>query len=293
MRHRRRAVAICRDYLSLTKPRIAALLLLTALVAMFLAADESPSLQRVCLTMLGGYLAAGGAGAVNCYLDRDLDGQMARTRQRAIPSGRIEPTQALILGTLLGLLSGAILWFGAHPVAAILAGFAFTYYVLVYTFWLKRRSPWNVVIGGLAGAIPPLIGWSAVTGTVSSAAFALAAIVFCWTPAHFWALALLRAKEYARAGVPMLPVVRGEDVTRRQILAYVGLTVLLTTLPIVMGTMGTVYIVGAAALGGLFLYLAVRVLCTAEIQVTRRFYIYSLIYLATLFLVMLIDRIGS
>ncbi len=293
MRHRRRAVAICRDYLSLTKPRIAALLLLTALVAMFLAADESPSLQRVCLTMLGGYLAAGGAGAVNCYLDRDLDGQMARTRQRAIPSGRIEPTQALILGTLLGLLSGAILWFGAHPVAAILAGFAFTYYVLVYTFWLKRRSPWNVVIGGLAGAIPPLIGWSAVTGTVSSAAFALAAIVFCWTPAHFWALALLRAKEYARAGVPMLPVVRGEDVTRRQILAYVGLTVLLTTLPIVMGTMGTVYIVGAAVLGGLFLYLAVRVLCTAEIQVTRRFYIYSLIYLATLFLVMLIDRIGS
>ncbi len=282
-------VAVWRDYISLTKPRVAALLLLTALVAMFMAADESPSLLRVGLTMLGGYLAAGGAGAINCYLDRDLDGQMERTSQRAIPAGRLKPTHALSLGLGLGVLSGLVLWFGTHPLAAILALLAFLHYVLVYTLWLKRRSSHNVTIGGLAGAVPPLVGWAAVSGTLTPVAFLLFAIVFFWTPPHFWALALMRRKEYARAGVPMLPVVRGEDVTRRQIVIYVVLTVLLSVLPMLTGTLGVFYGVAAALLGGSFLYLAVRLLNHAEAPMTRRFYFFTLLYLALLFLAMWVD----
>lgn len=286
----RRGITWWEDYLSLTKPRVGALLLLTALVAMFLAADRAPSLQRLCLTMLGGYLAAGGAGAINCYLDRDLDAQMARTCHRAIPSGRLKPTHGLMLGILLGPLSGLVLWFGAHPVAAVLALLAFAHYVLVYTLWLKRRSPWNVVIGGLAGAAPPLVGWAAVAGTLSPAAFLLAAIVFCWTPAHFWALALMRQEEYARAGVPMLPVVRGEGATRRQILAYTAFTVLLTAVPVVTGAMGVPYAVAATVMGSLFLYLALRMLHSTRATGIRRFYFFTLFYLTTLFLAMLIDH---
>ncbi|MFP4343654.1 MAG: heme o synthase [Anaerolineales bacterium] len=284
-------VSSCRDYLSLTKPRVAVLLLLTALVAMFLAPGGDPSLSRVLLTMLGGYLAAGGAGAVNCYLDRDLDAQMKRTCHRALPSGRLEPANALILGLLLGLLSLLVLWFGTHPLAAILALCAFLHYVLVYTLWLKRRSTRNVVIGGLAGAVPPLVGWAAVTGTLSPAAWVLAAIVYCWTPAHFWALALMRREEYGRAGVPMLPVVRGAETTRRRILAYTALTVLLTALPVITGTLGALYAVAAGGLGALFLGLAVRMRRGGEGPVVRRFYFFTLIYLGALFLAMWIDRL--
>ena len=284
-----RSVSTWRDYLSLTKPRVAVLLLLTALVAMFLAPGEGPPLARILLTMLGGYLAAGGAGAVNCYLDRDLDAQMERTCHRALPSGRLEPTEALILGLLLGLLSLLVLWFGAHPLAAILALFAFLHYVLVYTLWLKRRSPQNVIIGGLAGAVPPLVGWAAATGTLSPAAWVLAAIVYCWTPAHFWALALMRRKEYGRVGVPMLPVVRGVEVTRRRILAYTALTVLLSALPVITGALGALYAVAAGALGALFLGLAIRMRRGGEGPAVRRFYFFTLIYLGALFLAMWVD----
>ena len=279
-----------KDAVGLTKPRVAALLLWTALVAMVPAPEGAPSLQRVALTMLGGYLCAGGAGAVNCYLDRDLDGQMARTRDRAIPSGRVRPAHALMVGLLLGLASGLVLWFGAHPLAAGLALLAFAHYVLVYTLWLKRRSSWNVVFGGLAGAAPPLVGWAAVTGTLSPMALLLAAIVFCWTPAHFWALALLRREEYARAGVPMLPVVRGEGETRRQILAYTAITVLLTALPVVTGALGALYALAAAVLGGVFVALALRMVRGAEAPAIRRFYFFTLFYLALLHLAMVVDR---
>lgn len=279
-----------RDYVSLTKPRVAALLLLTALVAMVLAADGTPSLRRASLTLLGGYLSAGGAAAINGYLDRDLDAQMARTRDRPIPSGRIEPIHALTFGLVLGLVSGLILWFGVHPTAAIVALLAFGIYVGVYTLWLKRRSQWSVVIGGLAGAAPPLVGWSAATGTLSPTAFLLAAIIFFWTPAHFWALALQRREDYARAGVPMLPVVRGEATTRRQILVYAALTVALTMIPVVSGTMGAVYAVAAVALGGPFLTLALRIGDTAETPTCRRFYFFTLAYLGALFLAILIDH---
>jgi len=285
----RRQVEGWRDAVGLTKPRVAVLLLLTALVAMVLAAEGAPSIQRVALTLLGGYLCAGGAGAINCYLDRDLDAQMARTRDRAIPSGRVEPGHALALGILLSVLSGPILWFGAHPLAAVVALLALAHYVLVYTVWLKRRSSWNVVVGGLAGAAPPLVGWAAVTGTVSTTAVLLAAIVFCWTPAHFWALALLRREEYARAGVPMLPVVRGEGATRRQILAYATLTVVLSALPVVTGVLGVLYAAAAAVLGGVFLALALGMVRGGEAPAIRRFYFFSLFYLATLHLAIVVD----
>ena len=279
-----------KDAVGLTKPRVAALLMWTALVAMVLAAEGAPSLQRVGLTMLGGYLCAGGAGAVNCYLDRDLDGQMARTRDRAIPSGRVKPAHALIVGLLLGLASGLILWFGAHPLAAGLALLAFAHYVLVYTLWLKRRSSWNVVFGGLAGAAPPLVGWAAVTGTLSPMALLLAASVFCWTPAHFWALALLRREEYGRGGGPRLPVGRGQGETRRQILAYTAITVLLTALPVVTGALGALYALAAAVLGGVFLALALRMVRGAEAPAIRRFYFFTLLYLALLHVAMVVDR---
>lgn len=278
------------DWASLTKPRVALLLLLTAFVAMILAVEGWPSLERVALTMLGGYLCAGGAGAINGYLDRDLDAQMARTRYRAIPSGRVDPTHVVVFGLLLGLASGLILWFGAHPTAAILALLGFGIYVGVYTLWLKRRSPWNVVIGGLAGAAPPLVGWAAAAGSLSPTAFLLAAIVFFWTPPHFWTLALMRREEYAGAGIPMLPVARGGRVTRRQILIYTALTVVLTAIPVVGGTMGTVYAVAAAILGGLFLALAFGMVHKAMGSTDRRFYLFTLLYLALLFLAMLTDH---
>jgi heme o synthase len=286
---RRPTLAVWKDYLSLTKPRVAALLLLTTLVAMILATDEMPSFLTMVLTMVGGYLAAGGAGAINCYLDRDLDGQMERTAHRAIPSGRLKPQRALALGLTLGGLSGLVLWFGAHPLAAVLTLLAFAHYVLVYTLWLKRRSSHNVVIGGLAGAVPPLVGWAAVSGKLTPVAFLLFAIVFFWTPAHFWALALMRREEYARVSVPMLPVVRGEAVTYRQILVYVGLTVLLTALPVTTGDMGIPYAATAALLGGTFLYLAIRLVYHAKALTVRRFYFFTLFYLALLFLAMLVD----
>lgn len=277
------------DYVGLTKPRVAVLLLLTCLVAMVLAAAGPPSWRRVILTLVGGYLAAGGAGAINGYLDRDLDARMDRTRQRAIPAGRLDPRHALILGVALGLTSVVILWFGAHPLAAVLAALAFAHYVVVYTLWLKRRSPWNVVVGGFAGAAPPLVGWTAITGTLDPLALLLAAIILTWTPPHFWALALVRRDEYADAGVPMLPVVRGEGTTLRHILAYTALTVLLSALPVLTGTLGNLYAVVAAALGSVFIYLSIGLLSRAPVSKIRRFYFFTLLYLAALFLAMLVD----
>jgi protoheme IX farnesyltransferase len=275
------------DYVTLTKPRVQLLLLLTTVTTMYVAGD--PSVGLVLLTCLGGSLSAGGAAAVNHYYDRDIDAQMARTATRPVPSGRVRPGAALAYGIILQTLSFVLLATTVNVLAAILALCGFLGYVLVYTMWLKRSTPQNIVIGGAAGAVPPLVGWAAVAGHVDPAAWYLFAIVFYWTPPHFWALALLMKKEYERVGVPMMPVVRGEAETRRQIVLYTGLLVVLTMLPVVFGFFGAIYAAAALALGGAFLVLAVRLQRRADRQSALRTYLFSLLYLALLFGVMVLD----
>src|SRR5690349_2572279 len=221
------------DYVALTKPKVQSLLLLTTVTTMLVAG--SPSFTLIVLTCLGGSLSAGGAGAVNHFYDRDIDAQMARTATRPVPSGRVRPGAALAYGLILQVLSFLVLALAVNLLSAVLALCGFLGYVLVYTMWLKRSTPQNIVIGGAAGAVPPLVGWSAVTGSIDPAAWYLFAIVFYWTPPHFWALSLLMKREYERVGVPMMPVVHGEKETRRQILLYTGLLVVLTLLPVLFG----------------------------------------------------------
>src|SRR4051812_11802183 len=254
---------------------------------MYVAGD--PSVGLVALTVIGGSLAAGGAGAVNHFYDRDIDAQMARTATRPVPAGRVSPRAALTYGLLLEVLSFLLLSLTVNLTAACLAAAGFLGYVLVYTMWLKRTTPQNIVIGGAAGAVPPLVGWSAVAGHVEPAALYLFAIVFYWTPPHFWALSLLMKDEYARVGIPMMPVVRGEAETRRQILLYTGLLCVLTLLPVVFGFFGAIYAAAALVLGGAFLSLAVRLQRVADRRSALRTYLFSLAYLALLFSAMVID----
>ena len=230
------------DYVTLTKPKVQSLLLLTTVTTMFVAGD--PSLALVFWTVLGGSLASGGAGAVNHWYDRDIDAQMARTATRPVPAGRISPRAALAFGISLAVLSFVQLSLTVNLLAAVLALSGFLGYVFVYTIWLKRSTPQNIVIGGAAGAVPPLVAWAAVTGHVELTALYLFAIVFYWTPPHFWALSLLMKDEYARVGVPMMPVVRGETETRQLIVLYTVLLVALTLMPVVFGYFGLIY--GAA-----------------------------------------------
>jgi protoheme IX farnesyltransferase len=275
------------DYLTLTKPRVQLLLLLTTVTTMYVAGD--PSLGLVALTVLGGSLAAGGAGAVNHYWDRDIDAAMARTATRPVPAGRVAPRAALAFGLVLAALSFALLAATVNLLSASLALAGFAGYVLVYTMWLKRSTPQNIVMGGAAGAVPPLVGWSAVTGGLDPAALYLFAIVFYWTPPHFWALSLLMKDEYARVGVPMMPVVHGEAETRRQIVLYTVLLVVLTLLPVAFGFFGALYAAAALALGGVFLALALRLQRRADRAAALRTYLYSLAYLALLFGAMVAD----
>jgi protoheme IX farnesyltransferase len=275
------------DYVALTKPRVQLLLLLTTVTTMYVAGDPSPTL--ILLTLLGGSLSAGGAAAVNHYYDRDIDAQMARTATRPVPSGRVRPGAALAYGVALQALSFLLLASAVNLLSAILALVGFLGYVFVYTMWLKRSTPQNIVIGGAAGAVPPLVGWAAVTGSVDPAAWYLFAIVFYWTPPHFWALSLLMKDEYARVGVPMMPVVHGEAETRRQILLYTGLLVVLTMLPVLFGFFGALYAVAALGLGGAFLVLAIRLQRRADRPSALRTYLFSLAYLALLFGAMVAD----
>jgi protoheme IX farnesyltransferase len=275
------------DYVTLTKPRVQLLLLLTTVTTMFVAGD--PSISLVLLTCLGGSLSAGGAGAVNHFYDRDIDAQMARTAARPVPSGRVRPGAALAYGFVLQVLSFVLLATTVNLLAAFLALAGFVGYVLVYTMWLKRSTPQNIVIGGAAGAVPPLVGWAAVTGHVDPTAWYLFAIVFYWTPPHFWALSLLMKEEYERVGVPMMPVVHGEIETRRQIVLYTCLLVVLTMLPVLFGFFGAIYAAFALALGGWFLVLAVRLQRRADRQAALKTYLYSLAYLALLFGAMVAD----
>ena len=275
------------DYVTLTKPKVQLLLLLTTVTTMYVAGDPSPGL--VALTVIGGSLSAGGAAAVNHYYDRDIDAQMARTASRPVPSGRVRPGAALAYGLVLAALSFLLLSTTVNVLAAFLALSGFLGYVFVYTIWLKRSTPQNIVIGGAAGAVPPLVGWAAVTGGLDPAALYLFAIVFYWTPPHFWALSLLMKDEYARVGVPMMPVVHGETETRRQIVLYTGLLVVLTLLPVVFGFFGAIYAVCAVVLGGGFLTLSVRLQRRADRRSALRTYLFSLAYLALLFCAMVVD----
>jgi protoheme IX farnesyltransferase len=288
-----RPTSLTRDLVALTKPRIISLLLVTTVAPMFVAG--SPSWWSVLIVTLGGYLMAGGANAVNMYLDRDIDDVMARTRLRPIPSGRMAPQAVLAFGVLLATTAT---WMLAQFVNVLTAGLAlagFYFYVFIYTRWLKRSSPSNIVIGGAAGAFPPLVGWAAVTGRVDLAALYLFLIVFYWTPPHFWALALLKQRDYGRAGIPMAPLVWGERRTMDQMLWYTIVLLALTVLPVAFGAFGWLYLASAVVLGGLLLrgVLQIRALdrrgesWTASAWWT---YKYSLLYLALLFVAMVVDR---
>ena len=278
-------------YLSLAKPRIIVLLLVTTVPAMMLAEGGMPSIWLVLLTLLGGTLAAGGANAINCYLDRDIDGVMTRTRERPLPAGVIEPERALIFGASLGIAAFLVLSLAVNLASALLATAALAFYVLVYTIWLKRSSPQNIVIGGAAGAMPPLVGWAAVTGGLDWPAVVLFAIIFLWTPPHFWALALRYRADYARAGVPMLPVVRGERETVRQIVLYSVLLVGSTLLLAPLANVGPIYLGSALLLGGVFIALAVRLWRTPTPQASGALFGYSLLYLGLLFAAIGLDQI--
>jgi heme o synthase len=275
------------DYVELTKPKVQSLLLLTTITSMEIAG--SPSVSKIALTCVGGYLSAGGAGAVNHVYDRDIDAQMARTASRPIPAGRVSPRAGLIYGFVLALSSFVLLSLTVNVLAASLAFSGFVGYVLVYTVWLKRRTPQNIVIGGAAGAVPPLVGWAATRGSLSWTAVYLFAIVFYWTPPHFWALSLLMKGEYEKVGVPMMPVVRGERETRRQILLYTLLLYAVTQLPFCAGEFGGVYLVASMLLGLAFIGGSVTLYRRADRRTALRLYLFSLLYLALLFGAMVAD----
>ena len=281
-------------YVQLTKPRVMSLLLATTAAAMIIAARGMPSVGVFLATLLGGALMSGGAGAINHYVDRDIDPLMGRTAWRPIPSGVISPRAALRFGIGLAVLASAVFIAFVNVLAWLLALVGLLGYVFIYTLWLKRSTPSNIVIGGAAGAIPPLVGWAAVNGEIGSlTAWYLFAIIFFWTPPHFWALSLLIRKHYERAGIPMLPVVRGEDETRRQIVLYSVLLVVLTLVLSPFGMMGSIYFAAAAVLGGLFIRNAVRLWRQATPQAARQLYLYSILYLFALFAAMAVDRVVS
>jgi protoheme IX farnesyltransferase len=282
-----RARQVASDYVEMTKPKVQSLLIFTTVTTMYVAGD--PSIGLVALTCLGGYLSAGGAGAVNHWYDRDIDARMARTADRPVASGRVSPRAALIYGLALAALAFVVLSVGVNPLAALLSLCGFLGYTLVYTVWLKRSTPQNIVIGGAAGAVPPLVGWAAATGSLSWTALYLFAIVFYWTPPHFWALSLLMKDEYAKVGVPMMPVVRGEQETRRQILLYSLLLYAITQLPFCAGGFGVPYLAASVALGGVFIAFAVQLYRRADRPSALRLYLYSLLYLALLFGAMVVD----
>ena len=287
---RRPARDVVLDYVSLAKPRIIPLLLITALGGMMMAERGWPSTSLVILTLLGGALAAAGAGAINCWIDRDIDGEMLRTRRRPLPDGRIAPAHALLFGIVLGLIAFVVLAFWVNVLAATLAISGLLFYVFVYTLWLKRSTVQNIVIGGAAGAIPPVVGWAAVTHRVDLTAVYLFAVIFLWTPPHFWALALRLRGDYARAKVPMLPVVQGEAAARRQIVAYTLVLVGVTLAVVLTGVLGPIYLIGSALLGAGFIALAVVNLLARRQRWSRVLFDYSIAYLGLLFAVMVADR---
>lgn len=288
--------SLLRAYGELMKWRIALLLVFTTVTAMIVAANGLPPLSIFLATLLSGICAAGGSSAINQYIDRDMDGKMNRTARRPIPSGRVEPINALIFGLALIAWSVLILGIFVNWLTAILALIGSIYYIVIYTMILKRNTVINIVIGGGAGAMPVLVGWAAITGTLSIEAWLLFAIIFYWTPPHSWALAILVNKDYAAAGVPMMPVARGEDTTRLQILLYSIQLFVITLIPgiaLLLGVemLGILYIIAATILGLIMIYMAVALLRKPDKYMARALYKYSSAYLAFLFLAMIIDRL--
>jgi len=286
-----RQPSLAADLVTLTKPRIVSLLLVTTIAPMFATDRGLPSFQLVLTVAIAGYLMAGGANAINMWFDRDIDSKMSRTRLRPIPAGRIAPRVALTYGVGLAAIAFYLFWERVNPLSAELALGGLLFYVFVYTFWLKRSSPQNIVIGGAAGAFPPLVGWAAMTGRLDLAAIYLFAIIFYWTPPHFWALALIKRAEYARAGVPMMPVVKGEQRTKFEMLVYTLMLLPLTLMPVLFGAFGGLYAVCAVALGAPLLWYCIRMFRVSVLTPTAwKLYRYSLLYLGLLFVAMAIDR---
>ena len=287
----RSAQSTARAYVALTKPRIISLLVLTALGGLFLASEGPPNALLALVVLGGGALAAGGANALNHYLDRDIDGLMKRTASRPVVSGTVPPNHAMRFGIALNVIAFVILAAFANPLSAVLTLSATLFYVFVYTKALKRTTPQNIVIGGAAGAIPPMVGWTAVTGSLALPALYMFAIIFFWTPPHFWALCLMIKDDYAEAGVPMLPVVAGVEETKLWILLYTVILVALTALFALTDAVGTVYLVSALALSFGFVWFAWRLLRKPGIEGAKVAYLYSLAYLALLFAAIMADSV--
>ena len=283
---------VARDYITLTKPRIISLLLLTTVATMFVADPTGPPLSTILWTMLGGYLAAGGAGAINHFVDRKRDARMARTSSRPLVNGRITPINGLVFGITLGAIAFFQLWITVNLLAASLAMVGLLGYVFLYTVWLKPITPQNIVIGGGAGAVPPLVGWAAATGSLTLEALWPFLIIFFWTPPHFWALSLMIKEDYERTGVPMLPVVKGEAETRRQIVIYTFVMVAVTIGPVITGLLGAFYLASALILGGIFIVFSVGLYRHPAPALNLRTYLYSLGYLALLFVAMAVDAVA-
>ncbi len=282
---------VIRDYFELAKPRIIVLLLITTAAAMIMAARGIPPLAVTFWTLLGGALAAGSAGALNCVYDSDIDGLMKRTMSRPIPQGRVTVRNATIYAVILGITAFAMLFFLVNPLAAWLSLAGNVYYVVIYTMWLKRITPLNIVIGGAAGSVPPLVGWAAITHQIGGPALGLFALIFLWTPPHFWSLALMTEIDYHKAKIPMMPNVSGEERTKREIIYYTILLVAASVLLYPLHIMGAVYTAAAVVLGGIFLYDTLRTWKDPGKTWARRTFKFSLLYLALMCLVMVVDRI--
>ena len=284
------APANWRDYLELCKPNVVLVMIVTAVIGMFLAVPGMVPARILILGNLGIALCAAAAAAVNHLVDRHIDLKMARTLNRPVAQGRIEPSQVLLFAAVFGAAGMAILLVWINALTAWLTLASLLGYAVVYTLYLKRATPQNIVIGGLAGAAPPLLGWTAVTGEVHSHALLLVLIIFAWTPPHFWALALHRKDEYARANIPMLPVTHGERYTKLHILLYTILMILVTVLPYLTGMSGWLYLLGALVLGGGFLYWALRLYVGTDATLGMTTFKYSIVYLLALFAIMLVDH---
>jgi protoheme IX farnesyltransferase len=279
------------DYWELLKPRVMSLVVFTGFAGLFVAPGHlNPVLAAIAVLCIA--VGSGAAGAINMWFDRDIDAVMARTSARPIPAGRVQPGEALGFGVVLAAGSVVVMGLGVNWPAAALLALAILFYVFVYTMWLKRRTPQNIVIGGAAGAFPPMIGWAAVTGDVSVASVVLFLLIFFWTPPHFWALALYRAGDYAKAGVPMLPVVAGAAATKRQMLLYTLILLPLAVAPYGLGIAGAWYAAGALALSGLFVLAALRVLKSADDKPAKQMFGFSILYLFALFALLIVDRAG-
>lgn len=284
-------IEVIKAYLDLTKPRIIALLLVTTYGTMLIAGGVQPSWSLIFYTLLGGFLTSGSANAINMVYDQDIDRIMRRTQWRPIPSGRVSSRNALIFSIVIGILGVIELAYFVNPLAAALAAFGHFFYVFIYTMWLKRATVQNIVIGGAAGAVPPLVGWAAVTGTVNWAAFILFMIIFLWTPPHFWALALYKNDDYKAANVPMMPAVYGKDRTIREMLAYCGILLPVSLLLVVVHPMTLFYFTVALVLGAGFAYYGVKVARERTDHSAKQMFAFSLVYLALIFGAMVFDRV--